>query len=62
MTTTATHCGLLGTNRLYWIWLDLPDRPRILFNGELRNQSAVHDLVVRLSRDLRCAAETVPLD
>ena len=61
VTTSALHSSLFTEgNRLYWIWLESPAHPRILFAGNLKRQEDVRDLVSRLCEDLRIAA--APLD
>jgi hypothetical protein len=49
-----------GSGWLYWIWIEPAGEPGVLFEGNLRDQRLLRDLVVQLREDLGCPG-TVPL-
>jgi hypothetical protein len=50
-TTSAETTHSLGN--AHWIWLDLPDTGRLLFEGPLRSREIVRERVELLSADLK---------
>lgn len=59
ITTSAARSGAFDLGgMLWWIWIEAPNRPRVLFKGNLTNQERVRDIVARLTEDLQEAAST----
>ena len=52
-TTSAEAAAHFSVGTAHWIWLDLPDTGRLIFEGPLRSQEIVRERVEQLSADLK---------